>query len=154
MELWGGRRERGNPFCFIDPPLPQLDVMLEARDFPILSPFLFSFDVDSRSTGRHHQAGLVINRTEAVENAANLTNKPPDGSDDTVVSRLRERFLTDDIYTAIRASALAVAIPHNHVPSHPNSVFCKCVARVSPNLRVKDPLPVSSTSPMILAASM
>lgn len=46
-------------------------------------------------------------------------------SDDIIVSCLRERFLTDNIYTNIGSSSLVVVNPHKYVPSNADSVLLK-----------------------------
>ncbi|KAF6741605.1 glycosyltransferase family 2 protein [Ephemerocybe angulata] len=45
-------------------------------------------------------------------------------NDDTVVSVLRERFMTDNIYTALSSSALVALNPHKYVQSNSDAV-CK-----------------------------
>lgn len=46
-------------------------------------------------------------------------------SDDVIVSCLRERFMSDNIYTAIGTHALVAVNPHKYVPSNADSVLHK-----------------------------
>ena len=61
---------------------------------------------------------------QQLENVTDLTTLP-EVSDDILVSCLRERFLTDNIYTAINSSALVAVNPHKYVPSNADSVLFK-----------------------------
>ncbi|KZT54073.1 glycosyltransferase family 2 protein [Calocera cornea HHB12733] len=47
----------------------------------------------------------------------------PSTSDDVIVSILRERFLSDSIYTAVGNSALVIVNPYKYVPSNADNVM-------------------------------
>jgi chitin synthase len=71
-----------------------------------------------RQSTIHHQ------RLEAVNDLVALSPL----SDDAIVSCVRERFLSDTIYTAISNSALLAVNPHKYVPSNADSVLHKYAA--------------------------
>jgi len=48
--------------------------------------------------------------------------------DDIIVSCIRERFMTDNIYTRISTSALVAVNPHKYVPTNSDSVMHKYAA--------------------------
>ena len=77
---------------------------------------------------------------QQLENVTDLTDLP-DPSDDIIVSCLRERFLTDNIYTAINSSALVVVNPHKYVPSNADSVLHKYAAEFRDTSEQKTLLP-------------
>jgi chitin synthase len=77
---------------------------------------------------------------QQLENVIDLTTLP-DASDDIIVSCLRERFLTDNIYTAINSSALVAINPHKYVPSNADSVLFKYAAEYRSTSEQKTPLP-------------
>lgn len=77
---------------------------------------------------------------QQLESVTDLTTLP-DVSDDTIVSCLRERFLTDNIYTAINSSALVAVNPHKYVPSNADSVLFKYAAEYRDTSDQKTPLP-------------
>jgi chitin synthase len=49
-------------------------------------------------------------------------------SDDVTVTCLRERFMTDTIYTSIGSSALVAVNPHKYVASNADSILQKYAA--------------------------
>ena len=69
----------------------------------------------------NRQSTLVHQRLEAVEDLAQLQGL----SDETIVSCLRERFLSDTIYTRVGSSALVAVNPNKYVPSNADSVMHK-----------------------------
>ena len=77
---------------------------------------------------------------QQLENVTDLTTLP-DVSDDIIVSCLRERFLTDNIYTALNSSALVVVNPHKYVPSNADSVLFKYATEYRNTSEEKTPLP-------------
>ena len=88
---------------------------------------------------------MTVNRQSSayhqqLENVTDLTTLP-DLSDDIIVSCLRERFLTDNIYTALNSSALVVVNPHKYVPSNADSVLFKYAAEYRNTSDQKTSLP-------------
>lgn len=77
---------------------------------------------------------------QQLENVTDLTSLP-DVSDDLMVSCLRERFLTDNIYTAINSSALVAVNPHKYIPSNADSVLFKYAAEYRNTSEEKASLP-------------
>jgi len=71
-----------------------------------------------RQSTIHHQ------RLEAVNDLISLSPL----SDDAIVSCIRERFLSDTIYTGISRSALVAVNPHKFVASNADSVLHKYAA--------------------------
>jgi chitin synthase len=49
-------------------------------------------------------------------------------SDDVIVSCLRERFLSDNIYTNVGSSSLVVVNPHKYITSNADSTLLKYAA--------------------------
>lgn len=47
----------------------------------------------------------------------------PNVNEDVIVSCLRERFLTDHVYTSIGSSAITAVNPHKYVSSNADSVL-------------------------------
>ena len=73
----------------------------------------------------HRQSTLGMHqRLEAVTDLATL----PSVSDDIIVSCLRERFMSDTIYTSIGSSALVAVNPHKYVASNSDAVLHKYAA--------------------------
>ncbi|EAU81188.2 chitin synthase 8 [Coprinopsis cinerea okayama7 len=65
----------------------------------------------------------------ALESTSNLSTLPTTSlTDDTLVSCLRERFMTDTIYTAIGTNSLVVVNPHKYVGCNSDSVVYKYAA--------------------------
>lgn len=71
-----------------------------------------------RQSTIHHQ------RLEAVNDLTTLSPL----SDDAIVSCIRERFLSDTIYTAISNSAIVAVNPHKYVATNADSVLHKYAA--------------------------
>ncbi|KZV71243.1 glycosyltransferase family 2 protein [Peniophora sp. CONT] len=69
----------------------------------------------------NRQSTLVHQRLEAVEDLSQLQGL----SDETIVSCLRERFLSDTIYTRIGSAALVAVNPNKYVSSNADSVMHK-----------------------------
>ena len=74
---------------------------------------------------------------EAVTDLATL----PSVSDDIIVSCLRERFLSDTIYTNVGSSAIVAVNPHKYVPSNSDAVLQKYAAEYRDTSSGKIPLP-------------
>jgi len=89
--------------------------------------------MNRHSTG----ATLAHQRLEAVTDLASL----PAISDDTIVSCLRERFMSDHIYTKIGSSALVAVNPHKFVPTTADSVMHKYAAEYRDTAQNKTILP-------------
>ena len=62
-------------------------------------------------------------------------------SDDVIVACLRERFMTDHIYTKIGSSALVALNPHKYISSNSDSVLQKYAAEYRDTSEHKQPLP-------------
>ena len=62
-------------------------------------------------------------------------------SDDIIVSCLRERFLSDNIYTSIGSSSLVVVNPHKYVASNADSTLLKYAAEYRDTAQEKQILP-------------
>jgi chitin synthase len=84
-----------------------------------------------RQSTIHHQ------RLEAVNDLATLSPL----SDDAIVSCLRERFLSDTMYTGISSSAIVAVNPYKYVPSNADSVLHKYAAEYRSISEDKEPLP-------------
>jgi chitin synthase len=76
-------------------------------------------------------------RLEAVTDLASLSSI----SDDVIVTCLRERFMTDIIYTSIGSSALVAVNPHKYVASNADSILQKYAADYRDTTENKAPLP-------------
>ncbi|KAG6826424.1 hypothetical protein H0H92_015837 [Tricholoma furcatifolium] len=76
-------------------------------------------------------------RLEAVTDLSQL----PSPSDDVIVACLRERFMTDNIYTSIGTSYLAALNPHKYVASNSDSILHKYAAEYRDTSEHKQPLP-------------
>jgi chitin synthase len=84
-----------------------------------------------RQSTIHHQ------RLEAVNDLATLSPL----SDDSIVSCLRERFLSDTIYTGISNSAIVAVNPYKYVPINADSVLHKYAGEYRNISEDKEPLP-------------
>ncbi len=62
-------------------------------------------------------------------------------SDDSIVSCIRERFLSDNIYSNIGSSSLVAVNPHKYVPSNADSVLMKYAAEYRETQDSKEALP-------------
>ena len=76
-------------------------------------------------------------RLEAVTDLASLSPI----ADDVIVTCLRERFMTDTIYTNIGSSALVAVNPHKYVASNADSILQKYAANYRDTTENKTPLP-------------
>ncbi|KAI0049900.1 glycosyltransferase family 2 protein [Auriscalpium vulgare] len=85
----------------------------------------------------NRQSTVLHQRLEAIND---LTTLSPI-SDDTIVSCLRERFLSDTIYTNVGTSALVAVNPHKYVPSNADSVMQKYAAEHRSTHPEKERLP-------------
>ncbi|KAI0062534.1 glycosyltransferase family 2 protein [Artomyces pyxidatus] len=85
----------------------------------------------------NRQSTLMHQRLEAV---SDLTTLSPI-SDDIIVSCLRERFMSDTIYTNIGTSALVALNPHKYVSSNADSILHKYAAEYRNTADGKERLP-------------
>ncbi|KAG5634988.1 hypothetical protein H0H81_012795 [Sphagnurus paluster] len=76
-------------------------------------------------------------RLEAVTDLSQLSSP----SDDVIVACLRERFMTDNIYTNIGSEALVALNPHKYVTSNSDSMLHKYAAEYRDTSPHKQPLP-------------
>ena len=76
-------------------------------------------------------------RLEGITDLASLSPV----SDDVIVTCLRERFMTDTIYTSIGSSALVAVNPHKYVSSNADSILQKYAAEYRDTSETKSPLP-------------
>lgn len=72
------------------------------------------------SSSNHHH--IPRDKLDSISDLSSLSL--PSITDDTIVAVLRERFMTDNIYTALNSNALVVLNPHKYVQSDSDSV-CK-----------------------------
>ncbi|KAJ8519110.1 hypothetical protein ONZ45_g3931 [Pleurotus djamor] len=87
--------------------------------------------MNRQSTMNAHQ------RLEAITDLSELSNI----SDDVIVACIRERFMSDHIYTNIGTSALVAVNPHKYVPSNSDSVLQKYAAEYRDTSEHKEKLP-------------
>jgi chitin synthase len=87
--------------------------------------------MNRQSTMSAHQ------RLEAVQDLSTLSPV----SDDIIVSCLRERFMSDTIYTNIGTSALIAVNPHKYVSTNSDSVLQKYAAEYRDTSQDKEILP-------------
>jgi chitin synthase len=84
-----------------------------------------------QSTGMsHHQ------RLEAASDLSGLSSI----SDDLIVSCLRERFMSESIYTNIGTNSLVAVNPHKYVSSNADSVLQKYAAEYRDTSENKSPM--------------
>lgn len=76
-------------------------------------------------------------RLEEVTDLATLSPV----SDDIIVSCLRERFMTDIIYTSVGSSAIVAVNPHKYVPSNSDSIMHKYASEYRDTSPSKVPMP-------------
>lgn len=62
-------------------------------------------------------------------------------SDDIIVSCLRERFLSENVYTNVGTSALVAVNPHKYITSNADSVLMKYAAEYRDTAENKETLP-------------
>ena len=77
---------------------------------------------------------------QRLEAATDLSKLSPI-SDDIIVACIRERFMTDTIYTSIGPSGLVVLNPHKYISSNADSVLQKYAAEYRDSSGHKEPLP-------------
>lgn len=87
--------------------------------------------MNRRSTGNMHQ------RLEAVTDLSTLSPV----SDDIIVSCIRERFMSDQVYTSVGTSALVAVNPHKYVSTNSDSVMHKYAAEYRDSSEEKEILP-------------
>ena len=76
-------------------------------------------------------------RLEAVTDLSKLSQI----SDDIIVACLRERFMSDHIYTNIGSSGLVALNPHKYVSSNADSILHKYAAEYRDTSELKESLP-------------
>ena len=81
-----------------------------------------------------------MNAHQRLEAITDLSHLSP-ASDDLIVSCLRERFMTDNIYTSIGTLGLVALNPHKYVASNSDSVLHKYAAEYRDTSERKQPLP-------------
>lgn len=77
---------------------------------------------------------------QRLENTTDLGHLSPI-SDDIIVSCLRERYLSENIYVNIGPSAIVALNPHKYVPSNADSVLMKYAAEYRNTSADKEYLP-------------
>ncbi|PFH46960.1 glycosyltransferase family 2 protein [Amanita thiersii Skay4041] len=77
-----------------------------------------------QSTVSMARSGLGPNAHQRLETMTDLADLPSP-STDIIVACLRERFMSDHIYTGVGTSALVALNPHKYVPSNSDSVLQK-----------------------------
>ena len=85
----------------------------------------------------NRQSSLTMGHLESVSDLTTL-NTP---SDDVIVNCLRERFMSDNIYTGVSTSALVVVNPHKYVSSNADSVLHNYAAEYRDTTPGRIPLP-------------
>lgn len=93
----------------------------------------------ARST-MNRQSSATMSAHQRMEAVTDLTNLSP-VSDDIIVACLRERFMSDNIYTNIGSSALVALNPHKYVSSNADSILHKYAAEYRDTSEHKQPLP-------------
>ncbi|KAG9310142.1 glycosyltransferase family 2 protein [Chiua virens] len=81
--------------------------------------------------------GMSLQRLEAVTDLATISPI----SDDAIVTCLRERFMSDTIYTSVGSSALVAVNPHKYVSSNADSLLQKYATEYRDTSENKTPLP-------------
>jgi len=87
---------------------------------------------------RHSTAAM--NAHQRLEAATNLAGLSPI-SDDIIVACLRERFMTDHVYTNIGSSGVVALNPHKYVASNSDSMLHKYAAEYRDSSEHKEKLP-------------
>jgi chitin synthase len=77
---------------------------------------------------------------QRLEAATDLSKLSPI-SDDIIVACLRERFMTDTIYTSIGASGLVAVNPHKYISSNADAILQKYAAEYRNSTEHKELLP-------------
>jgi chitin synthase len=88
----------------------------------------------------NRQSSARMSVHQRLEAATDLTQLSPI-SEDIIVACLRERFMTDTIYTNIGTSALVALNPHKYVSSNADSVLHKYAAEYRDSSGQNDRLP-------------
>ncbi|KAF4613327.1 hypothetical protein D9613_010804 [Agrocybe pediades] len=87
---------------------------------------------------RHSSGAMSVHqRLEAATDLSKLSSV----SDDIIVACIRERFMTDTIYTNIGTSGLVALNPHKYVSSNADSILHKYAAEYRDTSENKEPLP-------------
>jgi chitin synthase len=84
-----------------------------------------------------NRQSTIHQRLEAVTDLSKL----PGASDDVIVACIRERFMADNIYTAVGTSALVALNPHKYVSSNADNVLHKYAAEYRNTTLTKELLP-------------
>lgn len=79
----------------------------------------------------------IHQRMEGITDLASLSPV----SDDVIVSCLRERFMSDNIYTNIGSSGIVAVNPHKYISSSADSVLHKYAAEYRDTSETKERLP-------------
>lgn len=77
---------------------------------------------------------------QRLENTTDLSTLSPI-SDDIIVSCIRERYATDNIYVYLGSNALIALNPHKYVPSNADSVLMKYASEYRSTAPDKELLP-------------
>jgi chitin synthase len=85
----------------------------------------------------NRQSTIAHQRLEGMSDLSNLSPV----SDDIVVSCIRERFMTDNVYTNVGTSVLVAVNPHKYVSTNADSVLHKYAAEYRSTSKDKEPLP-------------
>jgi chitin synthase len=81
-----------------------------------------------------------MNRSQPLESIVDLGSLG-NVSDDTIVACLRERFMSDTIYTDVGSSALVALNPHKYVSTSSDAVMHKYAANYRDTAEDKEQLP-------------
>ena len=84
-----------------------------------------------------NRQSTIHQRLEAVTDLSKLSPI----SDDIIVACLRERFMTDNVYTGIGTSGLVALNPHKYIASNSDSVLNKYAAAYRDTDQNKTPQP-------------
>jgi chitin synthase len=79
----------------------------------------------------------IHQRMEGITDLASLSPV----SDDVIVSCLRERFMSDNIYTNIGSSGIVAVNPHKYISSNADSLLYKYAAEYRDTSETKEKLP-------------
>ena len=88
----------------------------------------------------NRQSSATMSVHQRLEAATDLSKLSPI-SDDIIVACLRERFMTDTIYTSIGASGLVAVNPHKYISSNADSILQKYAAEFRNSSEHKELLP-------------
>lgn len=94
--------------------------------------------VNNALTMSRQSAGMSVHqRLEAASDLSGLSSI----SDDLIVSCLRERFMSESIYTNIGTNSLVAVNPHKYVSSNGDSVLQKYASDYRDTSENKSPIP-------------